>query len=73
MLLEDLIKHTDKTHVDYESLCSALKTMREVANDINEAIRISENRIKVLAIQKALLTEIEVIPFFVCPVLRVFS
>jgi len=61
MLLEDLLKHTDQEHVDHKDLCSALAKMKVVANDINEAIRISENRAKVLSVQMSFIQDVTLI------------
>jgi hypothetical protein len=34
MLIGDLLKHTSKTHPDYENLKKALDTVKEIANCI---------------------------------------
>eukprot|EP00003_Mantamonas_plastica_P006507 TRINITY_DN15316_c0_g1_i1.p1 TRINITY_DN15316_c0_g1~~TRINITY_DN15316_c0_g1_i1.p1 ORF type:complete len:361 (-),score=118.43 TRINITY_DN15316_c0_g1_i1:28-1110(-) len=52
MLLADFIKKTPESHPDYEGLQLALGKMKEVANEINEAIRSRENRDKILSIQE---------------------
>ena len=33
------MKHTEKSHVDYNNLTSSLEKMKQIANDINQAIR----------------------------------
>ena len=39
LLLEDLIKHTDKMHPDYTNVQHALDLMRDVANQINASFK----------------------------------
>jgi len=51
LLLEDLIKHTDKNHPDYDNIVKSLEKMKVVANDINTAITLNENRARVVEIQ----------------------
>eukprot|EP00026_Physarum_polycephalum_P006886 Phypoly_transcript_06939.p1 GENE.Phypoly_transcript_06939~~Phypoly_transcript_06939.p1 ORF type:complete len:369 (+),score=54.34 Phypoly_transcript_06939:492-1598(+) len=55
LLLADLAKNTDPSHPDYKNLKTATEKMLLIANDINEAIRVSENRNKVLDIQSSIL------------------
>eukprot|EP01125_Pyxidicula_operculata_P014523 TRINITY_DN4840_c0_g1_i1.p1 TRINITY_DN4840_c0_g1~~TRINITY_DN4840_c0_g1_i1.p1 ORF type:complete len:669 (+),score=114.17 TRINITY_DN4840_c0_g1_i1:138-2144(+) len=54
MLLTDLIKNTEETHPDYEKLEQSLTKMKSVADHINEAINVAENRAKCVEIQKNL-------------------
>lgn len=51
MLLEDLVKHTEPTHPDYEDLEKSLNTIKSVANQINEDVKRQENREKIMEIQ----------------------
>jgi len=51
LLLEDLLRNTTSTHPDYEDITLALENMKAIASVINEAIRVNENRIKVVEIQ----------------------
>ena len=51
MLLEDLVRHTDKTHPDYADLEKSLDTIKAVANQINEDVKRQENRQKIIDIQ----------------------
>jgi FYVE/RhoGEF/PH domain-containing protein 5/6 len=51
LLLEDLMKNTDSRHPDYKSISDSLETIKVVATQINEAVRIQENRQKILSIQ----------------------
>jgi len=53
--LADLLKNTNPLHPDYAHLKTATDKMLVIGNDINEAIRISENRKKVLDIQNSIL------------------
>ncbi|KAH3743055.1 RHO1 GDP-GTP exchange protein 1/2 [Pelomyxa schiedti] len=49
LLLSDLIKHTDPTHIDYKDLVEAESTMRKVLNEINSSTR---NRQTLLVLSK---------------------
>jgi len=51
LLLQDLIKNTEKTHVDYTNLDKALGDMREVSVFIDLAVEHAENRKKCLVIR----------------------
>jgi hypothetical protein len=51
LLLEDLLKHTEENHPDFNSLSQTLITMKTVANDINESIKEHQNYLKILEIQ----------------------
>eukprot|EP01102_Stenamoeba_stenopodia_P014614 TRINITY_DN4877_c0_g1_i1.p1 TRINITY_DN4877_c0_g1~~TRINITY_DN4877_c0_g1_i1.p1 ORF type:complete len:794 (-),score=150.51 TRINITY_DN4877_c0_g1_i1:107-2488(-) len=53
LLLEDMIKHTEPTHPDYEPLRSSLEKVKQVADNINDSIKKAENRQKVLEIQNS--------------------
>ncbi|KYQ90529.1 pleckstrin (PH) domain-containing protein [Tieghemostelium lacteum] len=54
LLLQDLMKHTQETHTDYNDLTLALKKMKEVAEYVNEKKREAENLNQVLMIQNSL-------------------
>eukprot|EP01121_Diplochlamys_sp_Union-15-3_P012762 TRINITY_DN386_c0_g1_i3.p1 TRINITY_DN386_c0_g1~~TRINITY_DN386_c0_g1_i3.p1 ORF type:complete len:702 (-),score=172.16 TRINITY_DN386_c0_g1_i3:45-2117(-) len=54
LLLEDLIKHTRKSHKDYVSLRLAAEEIKRVTNYINEQKGISENMHRVLEVQNSL-------------------
>eukprot|EP01087_Luapelamoeba_hula_P022102 TRINITY_DN7853_c0_g1_i1.p1 TRINITY_DN7853_c0_g1~~TRINITY_DN7853_c0_g1_i1.p1 ORF type:complete len:1027 (-),score=176.48 TRINITY_DN7853_c0_g1_i1:35-3115(-) len=43
LLLEDLLRHTDESHVDYQNLTKALAVTKEVAAHINQSVRTTEN------------------------------
>ena len=51
MLLEEVVKFTPEEHIDYKDLCTALETIKEIAQYINERKRESENMTKVIEIQ----------------------
>ena len=46
LLLKDLLKHTDKSHPDYEELQKALTGFEQIATEINEKKRHHENQQK---------------------------
>jgi hypothetical protein len=50
LLLEQLLKYTEKSHADYESVSFALEKISEIAMLNNEAIRERENMTKLMAI-----------------------
>lgn len=50
LLLEDFLKHTDKTHPDYENIKSALLRINEVAAYVNESVRKSDNAKKLISL-----------------------
>lgn len=60
LLLEDLIKHTDKSHPDYESLSSSLNKVMHVANQVDQAINEQKNRAKLLQVQKKFLENVPI-------------
>ena len=41
--MQQLLNHTDGSHVDHEDLTKALNLMKEVANHINENVKKTEN------------------------------
>lgn len=51
LLLRELIKKTDDKHEDRQNLERAMKSINEIANHINHAISLEENRKKVKEIQ----------------------
>ncbi|EGG21666.1 pleckstrin domain-containing protein [Cavenderia fasciculata] len=61
MLLDELLKHTDASHPDYGNLADALDKMKRVTSEANEAIKRSENRAKVMEIQKMFVGDIDIV------------
>lgn len=57
LLLDDLVKHTEPNHPDYGELLSASEKMKNVANDINQAIKRGENAQKILNINNSFVTK----------------
>ncbi|KAH6580172.1 hypothetical protein BASA50_006778 [Batrachochytrium salamandrivorans] len=55
LLLEDLLKRTSEFHPDYLRVVKALKLVSEVATFVNEEIRMHENVLQMIDIQKGLL------------------
>ncbi|CAG8831359.1 14761_t:CDS:2, partial [Racocetra persica] len=51
LLLEALLKHTEKTHPDYINLEQCVHQISLIAEEVNEKIRDAENQQKVLEIQ----------------------
>ncbi|KAJ2079967.1 hypothetical protein H4R24_003402 [Coemansia sp. RSA 988] len=54
LLLEDLLKHTPRTHVDHHSISDALRTIEEVAEFVNENIEEHEMTLSIIEIQRTL-------------------
>lgn len=54
MLLESLLKCTKESHPDFPSLQLAVQKISEIANQVNEKIRIAENAHKVVEVQMVL-------------------
>jgi hypothetical protein len=54
LLLEDMLKNTEKDHEDYEDLKNSLKLVSEVALFVNETIRDHEMMLQMLSIQRSL-------------------
>ncbi|KAJ2803329.1 hypothetical protein H4R20_002939 [Coemansia guatemalensis] len=54
LLLEDLLKHTPRTHVDHHSIGDALRTIEEVAEFVNENIEEHEMTLSIIEIQRTL-------------------
>ena len=52
LLLEDLLKNTPETHVDYADLKKSLDQIESVATFVNETIREQESVLKMLSIQR---------------------
>jgi len=52
LLLDDLLKNTDDSHPDKESIAAALLVMKGVADHVNESIRKRENRQHIQSIQE---------------------
>ncbi|BFU23210.1 guanine nucleotide exchange factor, putative [Entamoeba histolytica HM-1:IMSS-B] len=42
LLLKDLLKHTQQSHIDYNNIKKALEMIQEVANKVNETSKINE-------------------------------
>eukprot|EP01111_Echinosteliopsis_oligospora_P009558 TRINITY_DN2823_c0_g1_i1.p1 TRINITY_DN2823_c0_g1~~TRINITY_DN2823_c0_g1_i1.p1 ORF type:complete len:446 (+),score=91.59 TRINITY_DN2823_c0_g1_i1:687-2024(+) len=59
LLLQDLVKHTDKDHQDYQNLELAAKQIQEIAGYINTKSREAENITKVIEIQDMIEGEYE--------------
>eukprot|EP01088_Endostelium_zonatum_P006125 TRINITY_DN1822_c0_g2_i1.p1 TRINITY_DN1822_c0_g2~~TRINITY_DN1822_c0_g2_i1.p1 ORF type:complete len:929 (-),score=281.68 TRINITY_DN1822_c0_g2_i1:389-3175(-) len=57
LLLDDLIKHTEETHPDYNDLKMALSKMKEVAVHINNTVATTE-KLKIVAAAGKLLTNV---------------
>jgi len=57
LLIAELLKYTDKSHVDHAGLTACLDKMKQIANDINQAIKQGENRQKILHIQDSFLNQ----------------
>ena len=55
LLLEDLLKKTPPSHIDYLDLKRAISLISEIAIFFNETIRTHEMMMEILAIQKSLL------------------
>ncbi|KAL6044748.1 RhoGEF domain containing protein [Balamuthia mandrillaris] len=51
LLLQDLLKHTETTHKDYDNLCSALQKMEEVTNHLDESLSIARTHHILLKLQ----------------------
>ena len=49
-----MLKHTEKDHSDYSALGRALETMQEVATNVDQAVVLEKNRVKVVTIQQNL-------------------
>lgn len=56
LLLEDMVKNTRTTHADYAPLTESLTTIKEVATQINDAVKKHENRMKIISIQQRINT-----------------
>ncbi|PIA17812.1 Dbl homology domain-containing protein, partial [Coemansia reversa NRRL 1564] len=54
LLLEDLLKHTPRTHVDHQCIGDALRTIEEVATFVNENIGENEMTLNIIEIQRRL-------------------
>ena len=53
--MTDLVKNTPETHQDLPNLNQALEKLNSVANQINESVRIAENKSKCFKIQNQIL------------------
>lgn len=60
MLVSDLLKHTESSHIDYDSLVAALDKIKQVADAINESKRKAEMEAKVVQIQSLMQGDFEV-------------
>ncbi|KAF2076329.1 hypothetical protein CYY_002385 [Polysphondylium violaceum] len=61
MLLEEVLKHTDPSHPDYNDLQTSYSSMKKVTHDANDAIKQSENRQKVFEIQKMFVGDVTLV------------
>eukprot|EP00475_Leptophrys_vorax_P011511 TRINITY_DN18070_c0_g2_i1.p1 TRINITY_DN18070_c0_g2~~TRINITY_DN18070_c0_g2_i1.p1 ORF type:complete len:570 (+),score=127.74 TRINITY_DN18070_c0_g2_i1:31-1710(+) len=59
LLLEQLIKYTEKSNPDYEPLEKALKQIESVANDINVAAREADDFSQLLELSRILTTNVK--------------
>ncbi|CAG8511806.1 9399_t:CDS:2 [Diversispora eburnea] len=66
LLLEAVLKHTNRSHPDYENLEKCVKQITIIADEVNEKIKDAENQNKVLEIQ----SKIEDCPDIVDPARR---
>lgn len=55
-----MIKQTDESHQDYESLVKALKTIETIVGNINESKRIKDNKAKLQELERSLDEEIKI-------------
>ncbi|KAL6079981.1 Transcription initiation factor TFIID subunit 15b [Balamuthia mandrillaris] len=51
LLLRELIKYTETTHVDYHNLCEAMEKVKELNGFVNERKRAQDNRNRILRLQ----------------------
>jgi len=61
LLLKELIKFTEPTHVDYENLNDAHDKVKEVNTYINKRKQDSDNNNKILAIQDSLVSAVPIV------------
>ncbi|XP_019855957.1 PREDICTED: rho guanine nucleotide exchange factor 39-like isoform X2 [Amphimedon queenslandica] len=54
LLLDDLLKHTKQTHIEYTKINSAVQQISAVASYINEYIRFHQNQQKMIQVQSSL-------------------
>jgi len=52
LLINELLKHTEPDHVDYQNLNEALKSVKDLNIYINEKKRMSDNRTKISDLQR---------------------
>ncbi|KAL6071132.1 guanine nucleotide exchange factor 9 [Balamuthia mandrillaris] len=57
LLLQDLLKHTWKDHLDHSNLQEALESIKKTAHNINEKVRDAQSVQKVMAIQSGLINQ----------------
>jgi len=63
LLIQEYIKHTDKSHPDYPKLTKALDQIKDTATFINESVRMSQNREIILGLTKEFIRD----PGFIHP------
>eukprot|EP00002_Diphylleia_rotans_P039291 TRINITY_DN9085_c0_g1_i2.p1 TRINITY_DN9085_c0_g1~~TRINITY_DN9085_c0_g1_i2.p1 ORF type:complete len:436 (+),score=80.59 TRINITY_DN9085_c0_g1_i2:52-1359(+) len=61
LLLQDLVKHTPIEHPDYIGVCEAMNKFRQLAVEVNEGIRDSENRAITIEIQNQFSPPIQIV------------
>jgi len=54
LLLQELLRHTKETDIDYKDLAEALNTIQGIVQVINESKRLQENQHKILEVQNRL-------------------
>ncbi|KAL6048752.1 Rho guanine nucleotide exchange factor (GEF) 17 [Balamuthia mandrillaris] len=54
LLLQTLADHTERYHPDFDNICKAAELMREVAERIDQNLKVIENKNKVYEVQKRL-------------------
>ncbi|KYQ91676.1 pleckstrin (PH) domain-containing protein [Tieghemostelium lacteum] len=54
LLLQDLLKHTEESHPDFKDISESLEKMKNVAMQINDTKRQSDNSLKVVEVQNKL-------------------
>eukprot|EP00466_Bigelowiella_natans_P006045 jgi/Bigna1/143030/aug1.75_g17738 len=63
LLINEYIKYTDHRHPDYYDLSTSLRKMKEIATFVNDSVRKSQNRAKIMQIKSRFLRD----PGFVSP------
>jgi len=69
LLLRELLKYTDETHPDYQSLQMALRMIKDIALTINDGKKLAEERQRIVDIQNNLVGNMKC-PYLVQPTRR---